>query len=144
MLPAKTVQYLVGAPGYEILTQKPRRSCLKFSLSAALLLFFQLSDAQVDTGDVVSFMKKNEKVLGKNVAVAVYKDGKVVFQKGSNEFFNAKSPAAVPGASKWFTAALVMAFVDEGKIKLDDPISKYLPAIWLIKKTLTSSMRTTT
>jgi CubicO group peptidase (beta-lactamase class C family) len=129
MLPAKIVQSLVGAPGYEVLAHNLRRTCLKFSFSTALLLFLQFSYAQVDTGDVVSFMKKNEKVLGKNVAVAVYKDGKVVFQKASNEFFNTKTQAAVPGASKWFTAALVMTFVDEGKIKLDDPISKYLPVM---------------
>jgi CubicO group peptidase (beta-lactamase class C family) len=129
MLPAKIVQSLVGAPGYEVLAHKSRRYCLKFSFSVALLLFLQFACAQVDTADVVSFMKKNEKVLGKNVAVAVYKDGKVVFQKSSNDIFNTKTQAAVPGASKWFTAALVMTFVDEGKIKLDDPISKYLPVM---------------
>lgn len=129
MLPAKIVQSLVGAPGYEVLTLKLRRSCLKCSFLGALLLFFQFSHAQVDTGDVVSFMKKNEKALGKNVAVMVYKDGKVVFQKSSSDYFNTKTQAPAPGISKWYTAALVMTFVDEGKIKLDDPISKYLPVM---------------
>lgn len=129
MLPAKIVQSLVGAPGYEVLAHKSSRYCLKFSFIAGCLLFFQCSFAQVDTADVVSFMKRNEKALGKNVAVMVYREGKVVFQKASSDIFNTKTQAPVPGASKWFTAALVMTFVDEGKIKLDDPISKYLPVM---------------
>lgn len=38
---------------------------------------------------------------------------------------NAQLPVA--SASKWMTAALVMNVVDEGKLSLDEPISKYLP-----------------
>jgi CubicO group peptidase (beta-lactamase class C family) len=38
---------------------------------------------------------------------------------------NAQLPVA--SASKWMTAALVMSVVDEGKLSLDEPISKYLP-----------------
>lgn len=38
---------------------------------------------------------------------------------------NAQLPVA--SASKWMTAALVMSVVDEGKLSLDAPISKYLP-----------------
>src|SRR5688572_6368615 len=117
MLPAKIVQPFCGAPGYEELTQKLRRFCLKSSFLGAVLLFFQVGHTQVDTSDVLSFMKKNEKALGKNVAVVVYKDGKVVFQKSSSDYFNAKTQAPVPGISKWYTAALVMTFVDEGKIR---------------------------
>jgi CubicO group peptidase (beta-lactamase class C family) len=33
----------------------------------------------------------------------------------------------VASASKWMTAALVMTVVDEGKLSLDEPISKHLP-----------------
>jgi CubicO group peptidase (beta-lactamase class C family) len=38
---------------------------------------------------------------------------------------NAQWPVA--SASKWMTAALVMTVVDEGKLSLDAPISRYLP-----------------
>lgn len=34
----------------------------------------------------------------------------------------------IASASKWMTAALVMTVVDEGKLSLDAPISRYLPA----------------
>lgn len=34
----------------------------------------------------------------------------------------------IASASKWLTSATVMTLVDDGKLQLDDPISKYLPA----------------
>lgn len=128
-LPAKIIQTPVEAPGHVVLTHKMRLTCLKYSFAAVFLLFFQLGRSQEDYNGVESFVKKNEKALGKNVAVMVYKDGKITFQKAYSEYFNVKTQAPVPGASKWFTAALVMSYVDEGKIKLDDPISKYLPVM---------------
>jgi CubicO group peptidase (beta-lactamase class C family) len=39
----------------------------------------------------------------------------------------ANMPVPVGSASKWFTAALVMTFVDQGKLSLDDKVSTYLP-----------------
>ena len=34
----------------------------------------------------------------------------------------------IASASKWLTAATLMTFVDEGRLALDDPVSRYLPA----------------
>jgi CubicO group peptidase (beta-lactamase class C family) len=34
----------------------------------------------------------------------------------------------IASASKWLTAATLMTFVDEGRLRLDDPVSRYLPA----------------
>lgn len=127
MLPAKIIQHSKRAPESAVLALKTGSICLKFSFFAAMLLFFQPAWSQIDFSDVDAFLKKNQKALGTNVAVMVYKDGKVVFQKVASDMFNTKTQAAVPGASKWFTAALVLTFVDEGKLKLDDPVSKYLP-----------------
>ena len=41
--------------------------------------------------------------------------------------FNSKTVAPIASASKWLTAVLVMQLVDEGKLSLDDNISRYLP-----------------
>jgi CubicO group peptidase (beta-lactamase class C family) len=41
--------------------------------------------------------------------------------------FNSKTQAPIASCSKWLTAALVMQFVDEGKLKLDDKVIKYIP-----------------
>ncbi|HEY0432546.1 MAG TPA: serine hydrolase, partial [Chitinophagaceae bacterium] len=40
---------------------------------------------------------------------------------------NSKTQAPVASCSKWLTAALVMTFVDEGKLSLDDKIARWLP-----------------
>jgi CubicO group peptidase (beta-lactamase class C family) len=41
--------------------------------------------------------------------------------------FNSKTQAPIASCSKWMTAALVMQFVDEGKLSLDDKVVKYIP-----------------
>jgi hypothetical protein len=56
----------------------------------------------------------------------IYKDGKIVYQKAMGEF-NAKTQAPIASCSKWLTAALVMTYVDEGKLSLDDKVSKFIP-----------------
>ena len=57
----------------------------------------------------------------------VWKDGKIVYQKQANQDFTAKTPAPIAGAGNWMTAALVMTFVDEGKLSLDDKVTQYIP-----------------
>jgi CubicO group peptidase (beta-lactamase class C family) len=37
-----------------------------------------------------------------------------------------RSVIPIASASKWLTAATVMTFVDEGRLRLDDPVSRYL------------------
>jgi CubicO group peptidase (beta-lactamase class C family) len=50
----------------------------------------------------------------------------ILYKKELGEF-NSKTQAPIASCSKWLTAALVMQFVDEGKISLDDPVVKYIP-----------------
>jgi CubicO group peptidase (beta-lactamase class C family) len=82
----------------------------------------------------------------------VYKDGKIVYTHAENEMsrrqkmvgrFIAKKqgkPAntndytsttrqAIASCSKWLSAALVMTFVDEGKLQLTDTVGKFLPVL---------------
>ena len=106
---------------------KFNRICLYCSLFSAFLLFFQFSYAQTDFSNVDALLKQNQKLLGNGVVAMIYKDGKVIYQKELGEDFKAKTQAPIASCSKWLTAALVMIFVDEGKIKLDDPVSKYIP-----------------
>jgi CubicO group peptidase (beta-lactamase class C family) len=104
---------------------KINRICLNFSFFPVFLLLFQFSFAQ-DFGQVDALLQRNQKALGNDVTILIYKDGKVIHQKDLGEF-NAKTQAPIASASKWLTAALVMMFVDEGKLSLDDPVDKYLP-----------------
>lgn len=106
---------------------KINRICLICSLCSVFLLFFQSLHAQTDFSSVDALLQKNQKLLGNNVVALVYKDGKLIYQKELGEDFKAKTQAPIASCSKWLTAALIMIFVDEGKLKLDDPVSKYLP-----------------
>lgn len=134
MIPAKIIHSFIQPVHRVFLALKSRSACLKYSLLPAFLLLFQGVLAQkkiqneLEMPGVEQFLQRYKKQLGNAVSL-VYKNGKVVYQQSTDDYFNAKSQAPVPSVSKWFTAALVLTFVDEGKIGLDDPVSKYLPVM---------------
>ncbi len=103
-----------------------RITCMKVSLLFIYLLFFQAGQAQYDFNELNTKFAQYEKDMGGKLVIMVYKDGKVVYTKSSADFLpNEQQP--VGSCSKWFTAAMVMEYIDEGKISLDDKVSKYLP-----------------
>ena len=69
-------------------------------------------------------------------SIAVIRDGALVLQKaygqGRLEPPTAANPAmrfAVGSISKQFTAAAILLLVEEGKLTLDDPVSRFFPAL---------------
>ncbi len=108
------------------MSYKTKLDCLKCTLVLSLLLTCLVSKSQYDFGRVDKLLTTNQKALGNRVAAMVYKDGKIVYQKELGEF-TVKSQAPVASCSKWLTAALVMTFVDEGKLSLDEKVSTYIP-----------------
>jgi CubicO group peptidase (beta-lactamase class C family) len=99
--------------------------CLKSSLLAVLLLFLQPLFAQYDFQELDREWESKQKLLGKDAVIMLWKDT-LVYKKEVGEF-NAKTAAPIASCSKWLTAALVMQFVDEGKLSLDDKITRWLP-----------------
>ncbi|MFN0120654.1 MAG: serine hydrolase domain-containing protein [Blastocatellia bacterium] len=59
-------------------------------------------------------------------ALLVYQDGKVIYEKFFGAY-NETTQVPIASASKWLSAAVMMSLVDEGKLDLDAPMSKYLP-----------------
>jgi len=102
------------------------KTCRKCSLALIFLLFLQSTQGQTDFSGLNAILKRNEKILGKEYVVVIQKAGKNIFLKESEEF-KLKTPAPIAGSSKWLTTAMVMILVDEGKISLDDPVTKYIP-----------------
>lgn len=107
------------------MSHKSKPNCLKFSAVALFLLIVQSSFAQ-NFSDLTKAIEEKQRLLGENLVVMIANKDTVLFQKEYGGF-NAKTQAPIASCSKWLTAALVMQFVDEGKLSLDDKITKWLP-----------------
>lgn len=124
--------------------RKYRAQVLLFVLLSILLHLPAAARAQTQTTEarLKEFHAYAEKA-GKewNVpgfSIAIVKDDKVVFAQGFGIRELGKSGGvdentlfAIASNSKAFTAAAVAMLVDEGRIKWDDPVTKYLPSFQL-------------
>src|SRR5436190_8768295 len=113
------------------MTYKNSFTCIKgISLFAILLILqseLQAVFAQQKFPELDNILTQKQKLLGKDFVVMLWKkDDTLVYKKELGDF-NSKTQAPIASCSKWLTAALVMTFVDEGKLSLDDKITKWLP-----------------
>jgi CubicO group peptidase (beta-lactamase class C family) len=99
---------------------------------------------------VDQWLEVNTPALGGRSILLIYKDGQIVYAKAMNEMsvkqkmgsrfiarrqgkpaniedYDADTRQPIASCSKWLSAALVMTFVDEGKLKLSDTVGRYLP-----------------
>ena len=108
------------------MSYKTTSNCLKASTVALLMLFFQPLVAQKNFNGLTQQLTEQQKNFGNDFAVLLATPDTIVYQK---EFgaMKVKTVAPIASASKWLTAALVLQFVDEGKLSLDDKVAKYLP-----------------
>ena len=86
--------------------------------------------------DYVNKALKDWEVPG--VAIAIIKNDKIVYAKGYGVRklgdptpVDEKTLFAIGSSSKAFTAAAIAMLVDDGKMKWDDPVTKYLPGFQL-------------
>ena len=103
-----------------------RSICLKYRALGLFLLFLQPVFAQYNFTDVDQEWQAKQKLLGKDAVFMLANKDTTIFKREVGEF-NSKTAAPIASCSKWLTAALVMIFVDEGKLSLDDKITKWLP-----------------
>lgn len=138
------------------MTVKPNRNCLYYPLLLMGMLFFQGLAAQSSFKPIDHWLDANLQSLGGRAVMLIYKDGKIVYQKAVNDLNGRQKVAlkmmarrqgksadealrdlsentkiSIASCSKWLSAALVMTFVDEGKLSLKDSIGKYLPVMTL-------------
>lgn len=103
-----------------------------------LLALLPTSARSDEIDDYIAERMKDAKIPG--LSVAVVKDGEVLLAKGyglADVELEARATAAtvyeIGSITKQFTATAVMMLVEEGKLGLDDPITKYLddlPEAW--------------
>jgi len=108
------------------MSYKSTVSCLNSSLLALFLLFFQFLNAQINFQSLDQEWQARQKLLGKDAVIMVATKDTTIYKREAGDF-NAKTVAPIASCSKWLTAALLMQFVDEGKLSLDDKIGKWLP-----------------
>src|SRR5215470_17699460 len=120
------------------MTYKNSFTCTKgMNLVAALLILqsvlqtvvaqHKTTAAQQNFPEMDDILTQKQKLLGKDYVVMLWKkDDTLVYKKELGDF-NSKTQAPIASCSKWITAALVMTFVDEGKLSLEDKITKWLP-----------------
>ncbi|MBC7400816.1 MAG: beta-lactamase family protein [Mucilaginibacter sp.] len=126
---------------------------LRALFTATLLcIIFHSAFAQHDTKKLDTWLDDEAGEMGGRAILMVYKNGQVVYnhsvnkmnmrQKMVNKFiarrqgktadlddYTPTSREAIASCSKWLSAALVMTFVDEGKLKLTDTVGKFLPVL---------------
>ncbi len=103
------------------------KSLLKISTGAIFtIIFFHASYSQFDTTTLSAKLNQAKDKLGKDAAFILYSNGKVIYKKEMGSF-TIKTEVPIGASSQWLTAALVMTYVQEGKLSLDDKVSNYLP-----------------
>lgn len=108
------------------MSYKTASNCLKASIIAVLLLFFQPLFAQKNFDALTQTLDQRKNLFGNDFVVLIANADSIVYQKEYGTM-KVKTIAPIASASKWLTAALVMQFVDEGKLSLDDKVAQYLP-----------------
>lgn len=131
-----------------------RYSCLKCSLTFIFMLFLQSTFAQYNFEKTDAWLKNNYQKMGGRAVLVILKGGKIVYNHSENNLSNNQKTAfkfiakrqgkdaneaienftfttrePIASCSKWLSAALVMTFVDEGKLHLDDTVGKFLPIL---------------
>ena len=108
------------------MSYKSTVTCLNSSLLVLFLLFLQPLFAQTNFHDLDQEWEARQKLLGKDAVILLANKDTTIYKREAGDF-NAKTIAPIASCSKWLTAALLMQFVDEGKLSLDDKIGKWLP-----------------
>lgn len=101
----------------------------------AFLVCFSVAHAQLTSTQVDEVVEKTMKTFDvPGIAVAIIKDGKVIHSKGygvksiiTKQKVNENTLFGIASNSKAFTSAALAMLVDEGKLKWDDKVTKYLP-----------------
>ena len=108
------------------------------AVGAGLLLVVPALPARADSGPCASVEKAVREVMGKTgvpgASVAVVRDGKTACTVAAGDARLEPKTAAVPSmrysigsVSKQFTAAAILLLAEEGKLSLDDPVSRFRP-----------------
>ncbi len=124
----------------------------KYLTGLLLFLVMTRANAQNKFEKLDAWLAANTGQMGGRAILVIYKDGHIIYSGAKNQMtstqkmfaqmvatrtgkpvntadFTLTTRQPIASCSKWLSAALVMTFVDEGKLKLSDTIGKYLPVL---------------
>src|ERR1700743_3826687 len=105
---------------------------MRIFLFVLMLAVAAVCRAQQGFAKVDVWMEDNVRTMGGHAFLVVEKDGKIVHTKeahGLRAAYGMDSRERIASCSKWLSAALVMTFVDEGKLRLSDTVGRWLPVL---------------
>jgi CubicO group peptidase (beta-lactamase class C family) len=123
----------------------------------ALIIFHCLAgdcQAQSHFTKLDDWMDAHTKDIGGRAILVIYKNGNIIYSKSVNEMthrqktvnkyiekklgnnpetedYTISTRQPIASCSKWLSAAVIMSFVDEGKLQLTDTVGTWLPALSL-------------
>lgn len=101
-----------------------------------ILLGLLASDARAGLEAIDPLIEANLERLGGGASIVLVQQGRVVFLKHYGDF-DSSTVVPIASASKWVSASVIMALVDEGKLSLDDRVSQYIPSFTGDKSAIT-------
>jgi CubicO group peptidase (beta-lactamase class C family) len=133
-------------------TQGAKRFLYPLGFFILLIGLTSPSTAQSRFTKLDDWMENQTKAMGGRAILVIYKNGQILYDKSVKDMrpgqktldkylakkqgmqadvseYTLDSPQPVASCSKWFSAALVMTFVDEGSLQLSDTVGKYLPIL---------------
>lgn len=101
-------------------------TCLKFSTVVLFMLLLQPTFSQ-SLSALDAVVEQKQKLAKTDIVVTVANKDTIIYNKDTKLFSSTRGQAPIGATSEWLTAAVVLSMVDEGKISLDDKVSRYLP-----------------
>lgn len=123
-----------------------------FTFAALSFLLNSIDCAAQDFTQLDGWLKENAGKMGGRAVLMIYHDGKIIYSHAVNDMSIRQKAAAriiarrqgkeadiadyttatrqpIASCSKWLSAALIMTFVDEGKLQLTDTVGEFLPVL---------------
>ena len=107
-----------------------KRNLALFFVLISFFAFSQVEEKKLD--ELIQNTLKTFDVPG--ISVGIIKDGKIIYSKGfgvrsltTNQKMTDETLVGIASNSKGFTATALAMLADEGKLKFDDKVSKYIP-----------------
>jgi CubicO group peptidase (beta-lactamase class C family) len=100
---------------------------IRVLLLCCIISFSYSAKSQFNADAVNTVLLQHKKQLGNEAVLLIYKDGKIIYKKKTDDFYDERAQTSIGSASSWLTAVLIMQYVENGTISLDTKIADYIP-----------------